>query len=64
MEQDKTSGKTSAESTVCIFNVQKHAIQETLEKQGCMFTGQELLSNHELDPSKPCYCGRPLKKIA
>lgn len=33
--------------------------QKQLEKKGCAFKGQELLDNHELDASKPCYCGRP-----
>ena len=35
--------------------------QKRLERQGCMFSGQELLDNHELDPDKECYCGRPLR---
>ena len=33
--------------------------QVQLERQGCVFKGQEWLDNHELDSSKPCYCGRP-----
>lgn len=33
--------------------------QIKLERQGCQFHGQELLDNHEIDPNKPCYCGRP-----
>ncbi len=33
--------------------------QIQLEKQGCVFTGQERLDNHELDINKKCYCGRP-----
>lgn len=33
--------------------------QKLLEQQGCIFRGQELLDNHELDPNKECYCGRP-----
>ena len=37
--------------------------QKTLEKQGCVFRGQELLDNHELDLEKDCYCGRPLAKL-
>ena len=40
--------------------VMKSEKQKTLEKQGCVFIGQELLDNHEIDPSKDCYCGRPL----
>ena len=35
--------------------------QIKLEKQGCAFSGQELLDNHELDSEKKCYCGRPNK---
>lgn len=36
--------------------------QRKLEENGCVFSGQELLANHELDPGKPCYCcGRPNK---
>ena len=42
--------------------VLKSEKQKTLEKQGCVFIWQELLDNHEIDPSKECYCGRPLKK--
>ena len=34
--------------------------QKRLERQGCVFFWQELLDNHELDPDKECYCGRPL----
>jgi hypothetical protein len=33
--------------------------QKTLEAQGCVFRGQERLDNHEIDPNKECYCGRP-----
>ena len=42
------------------FNVQTSDKQKTLEKNGCVFNGykQELLSNHEIDPKKECYCGR------
>ena len=40
--------------------MRKSEKQKTLEKQGCVFRGQEFLDNHELDPSKECYCGRPL----
>lgn len=36
--------------------------QKTLEKQGCVFRGQELLDNHEIDTNKECYCGRPLSE--
>ena len=42
------------ESWVC-----KSEKQIQLERQGCRFNGQELLDNHELDPEKPCQCGRP-----
>ena len=35
--------------------------QIMLEQQGCRFKGQELLDDHELDPDKECYCGRPNK---
>ena len=35
--------------------------QKTLEANGCVFKGQERMDNHELDLSKECYCGRPLK---
>lgn len=43
--------------------VSKSEKQITLEKQGCVFQGQEWLDNHEIDPVKECYCGRPLKKM-
>lgn len=33
--------------------------QKQLERQGCVFSGQELLDNHELDINKPCCCDRP-----
>ena len=39
--------------------VLKSEKQILLEKQGCVFKGQELLDNHELDITKKCYCGRP-----
>jgi hypothetical protein len=42
-----------------IFSVRKSQNQRQLEKQGCVFVGQELLGNHELDPEKDCCCGRP-----
>jgi len=42
------------------FRVSKSEKQETLEENGCVFRGQELLDNHEIDPEKPCYCGRPM----
>ncbi len=49
------------ESWIC-----KSDKQKTLEAQGCVFskTGQELLDNHEIDPAKECYCGRPNKQNA
>lgn len=37
--------------------------QEQLESNGCVFIGQELLDNHELDINKECYCGRPNRKV-
>jgi len=43
------------------FLVSKTDKQIQLEKQGCVFRGQEFLDNHELDPDKKCYCGRPDK---
>lgn len=39
--------------------VMKSNIQATLEENGCVFDNQELLSNHEIDKDKICYCGRP-----
>lgn len=39
--------------------VSKSKKQIQLEKQGCVFRGQERLSNHEIDVKKECYCGRP-----
>lgn len=44
------------------LTVMKSEKQKTLERQGCVFVGQELLDNHEIDQRKECYCGRPLKK--
>jgi hypothetical protein len=41
------------------FPIIKSELQKKLERQGCAFKGQELLANHEADPEKPCYCGRP-----
>jgi hypothetical protein len=41
------------------FAVVKSDVQKQLEAQGCRFKDQELLSEHELDVNKPCYCGRP-----
>lgn len=41
------------------FPVAKSKLQKKLESQGCIFKGQEYLGNHEPDPDKPCYCGRP-----
>jgi phosphohistidine phosphatase SixA len=37
--------------------------QRQLEAQGCQFSKleQEALDNHEINPSLPCYCGRPNK---
>jgi hypothetical protein len=34
-------------------------MQRVLERHGCVFSGQERLDRHEVDPTKPCYCGRP-----
>ena len=42
-----------------VFNMAKSEAQKRLERQGCFFLGQELMDRHELDPDKPCYCGRP-----
>lgn len=39
--------------------VKKSDKQKQLEMQGCIFRGQELLDNHELDKDRECYCGRP-----
>jgi hypothetical protein len=44
------------------FPIATSAKQRQLEAQGCIFRGQELLDNHELDPLKDCYCGRPTDK--
>lgn len=41
------------------FPILKSEKQITLEKQGCVFQGQEWLDNHEIDPKKECYCKRP-----
>ena len=35
--------------------------QKKLESNGCVFKGQERLDSHEIDASKPCYCGRQNK---
>jgi len=35
--------------------------QRILTQQGCVFSGQEWIDNHELDHTKDCYCGRPNK---
>ena len=63
----KDTGRLGRPSTFKTFpnyemRVQKSEKQKRLEIQGCVFYGQELLDNHELDPCKPCYCGRPNKK--
>jgi len=42
--------------------VQKNDLQKLLESQGCVFKGQELLTLHEINPDKPCKCGRQNKK--
>ena len=39
--------------------VMKSDTQKQLENNGCRFNGQELMSNHQVDITKPCYCGRP-----
>jgi len=44
------------------MKVRKSDKQNTLEQQGCIFKGQELLDNHEINPDKECSCGRPLKE--
>lgn len=43
------------------FEVARSEKQIELERQGHIFNGQEALDNHEIDPSKECYCGRPVK---
>jgi hypothetical protein len=45
------------------FKVQKSDKQIQLEKQGCVFRGQEALDNHEISLDKECYCGRPLATL-
>jgi len=50
------------ENLTCEFVVCKSKDQKQLEAQGCIFQGQELLSKHELDINKPCYCGRQNKE--
>ena len=40
------------------FSVSKSRLQEILELQGHIFSGQDYLPNHEIDNSKPCFCGR------
>lgn len=44
------------------FPVMRSEKQVQLEANGCVFRGQEALDNHQLDKSKPCYCGRPNAK--
>ena len=41
--------------------IMKSEKQKTLEINGCVFIGQELLDNHEIDIENPCYCNRPNK---
>ena len=45
-----------------IISVAKSEKQIILERQGCVFRGQELLDNHEIDPTKDCYCGRKMAR--
>ena len=45
-----------------ILPVLKSQKQIELERQGHVFRGQELLDNHQIDPGKECYCGRPINK--
>ena len=45
------------------FAVIKSDVQKRLEAQGCRFKDQELLSKHEIDINKPCYCGRPNNEV-
>lgn len=54
----KKTGLTHYYNTI---RVQRSDKQIQLEAQGCRFMGQESLDNHELDPNKPCQCGRPNK---
>lgn len=42
--------------------VQQSELELLLTRNGCRFTGQERLSNHEPDIDKPCQCGRPNKR--
>ena len=44
------------------FPVAKSEQQKLLEANGCVFYGQEALDNHEPNPEKECYCGRPMKE--
>ena len=44
--------------------VASSALQQKLERQGCVFNGQELLLNHEENPNRACACGRPNRKFA
>jgi hypothetical protein len=53
--------KKSSELKGDVFAVQKSQKQLQLEAHGCVFKDQELLSAHEIDPMKECYCGRPNK---
>ena len=46
------------------IKVMKSDKQRKLESNGCVFRGQERLDNHQADPKKPCYCGRPLLTIS
>lgn len=56
---DRVSGQVEQRVVGAEFAVRKSQKQKQLEAQGCVFRGQELLNNHEIDPMKECYCGRP-----
>jgi len=44
-----------------MIEVSKSDLQIKLDKNGCIFHGQEMLSKHEQNPRKPCFCGRKAK---
>jgi len=46
-----------------MVSVSKSNLQLQLERNGCIFHGQQrLLSDHEKDIYKPCFCGRKVYK--
>ena len=58
LNESKSASVTGYKARFAVVKSQK---QMQLEAQGCIFRGgqQELLDNHERDPMKDCYCGRP-----